>query len=923
MPHNLFDSLQDLPLPSGRKGKYYALAALEAKGLGKISRMPHSLRIVLESVLRNCDGKRVTEQHVRELAAWKPTGPRTAEIPFVLARILLQDMAGFPAINDFAAMRNAAKRLGGKPEKIEPLVPVDLVVDHSVEVDVSGRPDAVQRNMEMEFQRNGERYAFLKWGKQAFQGIRIVPPGNGIVHQVNLEYLARGVWEKDGIYYPDTLVGTDSHTTMVNGIGVVGWGVGGIEAEAGMLGQPMYFLTPDIVGVHMSGRLREGVTATDLVLTVTELLRKNKVVGQFVEYFGEGASSLTATDRAVVANMSPDYGATIGYFGVDDKTIQYLRTTGRPDERVEAVEAYFKAQGMFGIPRKGEVDYTRVIELDLTKVVPSVSGPKFPQDRIDLPKIKERFETLFSKPVKEGGYGKRAAELDKRVGTQPIGSSGDSRIGGQLRPETGPALASEEQRGTVDVGHGDVLIAAITSCTNTSNPNALIAAGLLAKKAVDKGLKVSPRVKTSLAPGSKVVTAYLKESGLLPYLEQLGYHVVAYGCTTCMGNAGPLDEALEDAVVKNDIVACAVLSGNRNFEARVHQSLKANFLMSPPLVVAFALAGTVRIDTGRDPIGTGTDGNPVYLKDIWPSEAEIAASLKFANDAEKFRREYGNLAGAKELWDAIPESKGAVFDFDPKSTYILEPPFFEGVGLRPGKLTDVRNARALGIYGDSLTTDHISPVAPIKSTSPAGRWLVEHNAREMNTFGARRCNHEVMVRGAFANVRIKNLMVPGSEGGVTLHQPSGQQMGMHEAAERYRKEGVPLAVFGGEEYGTGSSRDWAAKGPQLLGIKFVVARGYERIHRTNLIMMGILPCQFQGSDSVASLAIDGSETFDLTGIGGDLKPGQDVTLTITRKDGGSKNVGLTLRADTPIEIEYLKHGGILPYVLREILAQPA
>src|SRR4051812_46272186 len=896
MPHNLFDSLKDLPLPGGRKGQYYSLAALQAAGLGKISRMPQSLRIVLESVLRNCDGKRVTEQHVRELAAWKANESRTAEIPFVLARILLQDMAGFPALNDFAAMRNAAKRLGGRPEKIEPLVPVDLVVDHSVEVDVSGRADAVQRNMEMEFQRNGERYAFLKWGKQAFQGIRIVPPGNGIVHQVNLEYLARGVWEKDGIYYPDTLVGTDSHTTMVNGIGVVGWGVGGIEAEAGMLGQPMYFLTPDVVGVHMSGKLREGVTATDLVLTVTELLRKNKVVGQFVEYFGEGAASLTAPSRAVVANMSPDYGATIGFFGIDQNTIDYLRISGRPADLVEAVEAYYKAQGMFGIPRKGEIDYTRVIELDLSSVVPSVSGPKFPQDRIDLPKIKERFETLISKPVTEKGYGKPAAELDKRVGTQRAG---------------------------IDVGHGDVLIAAITSCTNTSNPNALLAAGLLAKKAVEKGLKVSPRVKTSLAPGSKVVTSYLKDAGLLPCLEQLGYHVVAYGCTTCMGNAGPLDEAIEESVVKNDIVACAVLSGNRNFEARVHQSLKANFLMSPPLVVAFALAGTVRINTDKDPIGTGSDGKPVFLKDIWPSDAEIAAMLKFANDAEKFRREYGDLAGAKQLWDAIPESKGATFDFDPKSTYILEPPFLEGVGMTPVPVTDVRGARALGIYGDSLTTDHISPVAPIKPTSPAGQWLVENKAREMNTFGARRCNHEVMVRGAFANVRIKNLMVPGTEGGVTVHQPSGEQMGIYDASARYRNEGTPLVVFGGEEYGTGSSRDWAAKGPFMLGIKFVVARGFERIHRTNLIMMGILPCQFKGSDSIASLGIDGTETFDITGVEGDLQPGMDLTLTIHRKDGSTKNVAVTLRADTPIEIEYLKHGGILPYVLREILTQHA
>ena len=759
-----------------------------------------------------------------------------------------------------------------------------------------GAPDAVQRNMEIEFQRNGERYAFLKWGKQAFSGIRIVPPGNGIVHQVNLEYLARGVWEKDGIYYPDTLVGTDSHTTMVNGIGVVGWGVGGIEAEAGMLGQPIYFLTPDVVGVHMTGKLREGVTATDLVLTVTEMLRKARVVGKFVEYFGEGAATLSATDRAVVANMSPDYGATIGYFGVDEKTIEYFRMTGRDPALVDALEGYYRAQGMFGIPRKGEIDYTQVLELDLSAVVPSVSGPKRPQDRIDLPKIKSRFTELFSKPVAEGGYGKAADQLTKRF----------------------PAAHAER-----DVGHGDVLIAAITSCTNTSNPNALLAAGLLARKAVEKGLRPNARVKTSLAPGSKVVTAYLRDAGLLPYLEQLGFHVVAYGCTTCMGNAGPLDAALEEAVVKNDVVACAVLSGNRNFEARVHQSLKANFLMSPPLVIAFALSGTVRTDMAAEPIGTGKDGKPVYLRDIWPSDAEIAGALRFANNAQNFRREYGNLSGAKQLWDAIPESKGAVFEWHPKSTYILEPPFFEGFGMQPGKVMEIRGARALGIYGDSLTTDHISPVAPIRPNTPAGQWLTAHSATEMNTFGARRCNHEVMARGTFANVRIKNLMVPGSEGGVTIHHPSGEKLGMHEAAMRYSTEGVPLLVFAGEEYGTGSSRDWAAKGPQMLGIRAVIARGFERIHRSNLIGMGILPCQFKGSDSVASLKIDGSETFDLTGIEGELQPMQDVMLVIHRKDRSTERVTLTLRVDTAIEAEYLKHGGILHYVLRDIVAKAA
>jgi aconitate hydratase len=891
--HNLYDSLKEFTFGASGRGRYYALPALEAAGLGPVSRMPYSLRVVLESVLRNCDGKRVTEAHVRDLAGWKPNAPRTTEIPFVLARILLQDMAGFPALNDFAAMRATAQRMGADPQRIEPLVPVDLVVDHSVEVDVHGAPDAVQRNMEIEFQRNGERYAFLKWGKQAFSGIRIVPPGNGIVHQVNLEYLARGVWDKDGIYYPDTLVGTDSHTTMVNGIGVVGWGVGGIEAEAGMLGQPIYFLTPDVVGVHLKGRLREGDTATDLVLTVTEMLRKAKVVGKFVEYFGEGAASLSATDRAVVANMSPDYGATIGYFGVDVKTIDYFRMTGRDPALVDAVEGYYRAQGMFGIPNAGAIDYTELLELDLASVVPSVSGPKRPQDRIDLPRIKSRFIELYSEPVAEGGYGKKGETLRQRV---------------------------TARHAAQDVGHGDVLIAAITSCTNTSNPNALLAAGLLARKAVEKGLRPNPRVKTSLAPGSKVVTAYLRDAGLLPYLEQLGFHVVAYGCTTCMGNAGPLDAALEEAVVKNDIVACAVLSGNRNFEARVHQSLKANFLMSPPLVIAFALAGSVLVDMRAEPIGAGKDGKPVYLRDIWPSDAEIAGALRFANNAQNFRREYGDLSGAKRLWDAIPESRGAVFEWQPQSTYILEPPFFEGFALQPAALSDIRGARALGIYGDSLTTDHISPVAPIRPATPAGQWLTEHHAREMNTFGARRCNHEVMARGTFANVRIKNLMVPGSEGGVTIHQPSGEKLGMHEAAMRYRKDGVPLLVFAGEEYGTGSSRDWAAKGPQMLGIRAVVARGFERIHRSNLIGMGILPCQFQGDDSVASLGIGGSETFDLGGIAGDLQPMQDVTLVIHRQDGTSAPVTLTLRVDTAIEAEYLKHGGILHYVLRDIVA---
>ena len=894
MAHDPFNALQEFKLQSGKTGKYYSLAALEKAGLGKTSRMPVSLRVVLESVLRNCDGKRVTEDAVRALAAWKPNEPRTAEVPFVLARIMLQDMAGFPALNDFAAMRAEAKRQKFDPTRIEPLVPVDLVVDHSVVVDVSNSAGALRKNMEIEFERNGERYTFLKWAKAAFSGIRVVPPGNGICHQVNLEYLSRGVWERDGVYYPDSAVGTDSHTTMVNAIGVLAWGVGGIEAEAAMLGQPYYFLTPDVVGVHMSGKLNPGVTATDLVLTVTELLRKTKVVNKFVEYFGEGATSLSPTDRATVANMAPDYGATCGFFAIDEKAVDYYRMSGR-EEHIDAIESYLKVQGMFGIPKKGEIDYSQVVELDLSTVRPSVSGPKQPEDRINLEGIKARFTELFAKPVAESGYNKPAADLAKRY------------------PVANAAIG--------DVGHGDISIAAITSCTNTSNPWVLLAAGLLAKKAVERGMKPHPRVKTSMAPGSKVVTAYLKDSGLLPYLEQLGFYVVAYGCTTCMGLAGPLDKDLEEAIVKNDVISAAVLSGNRNFEARVHQSLKANFLMSPPLVVAFALAGTVLKDMDNDPIGNDKNGKPVYLKDLWPTPAEVDAVMKFATNPANFKREYGDLSGAKDLWDAIPEAKGALFDWDAKSTYLLEPPLFEGFKRELPKIDDVKGGRALGIFGNKLTTDHISPVAPIRKGTLAGDWLVAAGSTDLSSFGSRRTNHEVMVRGAFANPRIKNLLAPGTEGGVTIHQPSGDKMTIYEASMRYQKDGVPLFVFGGEEYGTGSSRDWAAKGTQMLGIKVVVARGYERIHRSNLVGMGVLPCQFKGSDSVQSLQIDGSETFDLLGAASsNVKPMQDVTLVIHRKDGSTQNVAVTLRVDSPIEVEYLKNGGILPYVLRELMA---
>jgi aconitate hydratase len=896
MAQDPFKALRDFTPSPGRKGRYYSLAALEQAGLGKISRLPRSIAVVLEALVRHCDGKLVTEEHVRNLASWQPNGQRTSEIPFIVVRIVLQDLIGFGTLNDLSAMRAAAGRLGVSPGRIEPLVPVDVVVDHSVEIDVHNAPDAVSRNQQIEFKRNAERYRFVKWAQGAFKTVRVVPPGNGIIHQINMEYLSRGVWEKDGVYFPDTVFGTDSHTTMVNGIGVVGWGVGGIEAEAGMLGQPNAFLTPDVVGCHMTGKLREGVTATDLALTVTELMRKTKVVGKFVEYYGEGAAALTAADRCTVANMAPEYGATMGYFAVDEKTLDYFRTTGRTPDQVAAIESYYKAQGLFGTPRKGEIDYSQVIELDLSSVVPSLSGPKRPQDRVNLPDLGRNFDMLFSAPADKNGYARPADDLNRRV------PSGHAEF---------------------DVGHGDVLISSITSCTNTSNPALLLAAGLLAKKAVEKGLKVSPRVKTSLAPGSKVVTAYLRDAGLLPYLEKLGYGVVAYGCTTCMGAAGPLDARIEEAVVSKDLVTCAVLSGNRNFEARVHANLRANYLASPALVVAYGIKGTVRTDLTREPLGAGSDGKPVYLKDVWPTDAEVAALMKFAANAEHFRREYGDLSGAKELWEAIPTIPGEVYQWDAQSTFIREPPFFDGVTRTPGKVTDIKGARALAILGDSITTDHISPSTKIRPGTPAGKWLQPFGSppAEWGHFGVRRCNHELMVRGTFANVRLRNQLAPGTEGPITKHQPSGDQMTIFEASERYHASGTPLVIFGGEDYGMGSSRDWAAKGVQLLGVKAVIVKSFERIHRANLIGMGVVPLQFKPGTDVKTLGIDGTEAFDIEGIaGGNVKPLQDVTMTITRRDGSTQRVPLTLRIDTGIEVDYLKHGGILPYVLRGLLA---
>ena len=900
MSHNLFNTLQEFRMSSGRTGKFYSLPALE-KALGaRISRLPVSIRIVLESVLRNCDGKKITEEHVRQLAGWKPNAPRTDEIPFVLSRILLQDLTGIPSLADLAAMRSVAQRLGKDPKVVEPLVPVDLVVDHSIQIDHYGVKNALDLNMKLEFKRNQERYTFMKWATQAFDTFRVVPPGIGIVHQVNLEYLARGVHKKDGVYYPDTLVGTDSHTTMINGIGVVGWGVGGIEAEAGMLGQPTYLLTPDVVGFHLKGQLRGGVTATDLVLTVTEILRKAKVVNKFVEFFGEGTASLTVPDRATIGNMAPDYGATMGFFPVDDATIAYFEGTGRTKDEIDAFKSYFKAQGMYGTPKKGEIDYSQVIELDLGTVTPSLAGPKRPQDRIEIGQVKAKFTELFAKPAAENGFSKKAEDLKKRFKT----------------------------RDGIEVGSGDVMIAAITSCTNTSNPGVMLAAGLLAKKAVERGLSVKPHVKTSLAPGSRVVTEYLKKAGLLAYLEKIGFNLAAYGCTTCIGNSGPLKPTIEEAVSQNDLVGAAVLSGNRNFEARIHASLRANFLASPPLVVAYALAGTVLKDLMSEPIGKGKNGEDVWIGDIWPTAEEIQSGMKHALDPKTYRELYGDVANANPMWKSVPAPTGQVYSW-PKSTYIAEPPFFRDFSMQPRPIEKIRAARVLGIFGDSLTTDHISPAGSIKPTSPAGTYLLEHDvaAPDFNSFGARRGNHEVMMRGTFGNVRIKNLMLPvkadGSrtEGGLTYHQPSGEQMPIYEAAMKYVAAGVPTVVFGGEEYGTGSSRDWAAKGTLLLGTRAVIAKSFERIHRANLVMMGVLPFQFMGNDSVASLGIKGDETIDILGIESGVHPRQEVQLVIHRKDGSTKEIKVLLRIDTPIEVDYYVHGGILPFVLRQLLGK--
>ncbi len=951
---NEFNTLKKFDAGQGREGSFHSLPALEEQGIGPISRLPVSIRIVLESVLRNCDGKKVGRKDVETLANWNAKTPANEEIPFVVARIVLQDFTGVPLVVDLAAMRSAVQRLGGDPKIIEPLVPVDLVVDHSVQVDFAGSAMALRLNMDMEFKRNRERYEFLKWGQQAFKTFGLVPPGIGIVHQVNLEYLAKGVLSDGDLYYPDTLVGTDSHTTMINGLGVVGWGVGGIEAEAGMLGQPVYFLTPEVVGVHMTGSLREGVTATDLALHITQMLRAQKVVGKFVEFYGEGAASLPLPDRATIGNMSPEYGATMGYFPVDAESVNYLRATGRTDEQCSAFEAYFRAQKMFGMPRKGEIDYSVDLELDLGVVQPSVAGPKRPQDRINLPELGSAFRSLLTKPLPEGGYGKAGDNLEERHLVHLNGSApetedmvstdreeqgiqpGDEQnkvemVSNRPTPDPGDEIEAESSEvfhhGQSRIGHGSVLIAAITSCTNTSNPSVMLAAGLLAKKAVERGLTIDPSVKTSLAPGSRVVSDYLQKTGLQEYLDQLGFNIVGYGCTTCIGNSGPLHPKIEKAIAEHDLIAASVLSGNRNFEARVHQNIKANFLMSPPLVVAFALAGRVDLDLNKEPLGKDKNGKDVFLKDLWPTLKEIRDMMQSALTPEIFRKLYRDFADQNPKWNEISSSTGEVYQWDEASDYIHDPPFFADFSMEPGKIEDIREARPLGIFGDSVTTDHISPAGAIKANSPAGHYLVSRGIKpeDFNSYGSRRGNDLVMTRGTFANVRIKNLMVPGVEGGVSKYygdgKASGEQMSIFDAAMKYAEAKTPLIILAGHEYGTGSSRDWAAKGTRLLGVKAVVAASFERIHRSNLVGMGVLPLQFMEGTNAQSLGLDGSEVYSLTGLSEAIQPGQTLNLEIKRANGKAETVPVKLRIDTPIEVDYYRHGGILPFVLRELVSR--
>lgn len=884
--HNLFNTRRTLE-SEGFDCTYYSLPALAEAGTRSIATLPVSLRILLESLLRNYDGHQITEEDVVNLANWDAHAPKASEIPFKPARVVAQDFTGVPLVVDLAAMRSAVAALGGDARRIEPLVPVDLVIDHSIQVDAYGTESAFRFNTLREFERNKERYEFLKWGQQAFEKFNIIPPSIGIVHQVNLEYLASVVMTEEGLAYPDTVVGTDSHTTMINGLGIVGWGVGGIEAEAAMLGQPVYILTPEVLGVHMKGELQEGVTATDLVLTVTQRLRAAAVVDKFVEFFGEGVEALTLPDRATLSNMCPEYGATIGFFPPDAETMQYLRITGRDEAHVNLVEAYLKVQGMFGMPRLGEVEYSDVLEINLADIEPSVAGPKRPQDRIALSDVKETFTALLTRPVAEAGFG-----------------------------------VTEHTSDSDSITHGAVVISAITSCTNTSNPSVMIGAGLLAKKAVEKGLRVPDYVKTSLAPGSRVVTEYLQNTGLLPYLEKLGYNVVGYGCTTCIGNSGPLNEVVQAAIDAENLVTASVLSGNRNFEARVHPEIKANFLMSPPLVVAYGLAGRIDIDLAIEPIGHNDTGEGVYLKDIWPTRQEIAEMTGTSVNRRTFREMYESIGNQAPEWEELEGATGVLYPWHEKSTYIQHPPFFENFLREPAPISDVVDARVLGIFGDSVTTDHISPAGAIAAASPAGQYLLERDVEtsDFNTYGARRGNDRVMSRGTFANRRVRNLMTPDVEGGFTLQHPEGAPTTIYEAALYYRENGIPTVIFAGQDYGMGSSRDWAAKGPKLLGVKTVVVESYERIHRSNLIGMGILPLEFKAGENVQTLNLDGSERISITGFAADLQPGQIARMDIVRASGKTHTTEVLVRIDSPVEVEYYKHGGILDYVIRNFLS---
>lgn len=897
---NHFGARATLETGEGR-AYYYRLARLEELGLGAMARLPFSIRVLLEALLRGWDGSQISDQDVIRLAQWTTKAPVRHEIPFKPARVLLQDFTGVPCLVDLAAMRDAMHALGGDLSKIQPQIPIDLVLDHSVQVDYAGRDDALRLNASVEMQRNRERYAFLHWGEKAFENFRVVPPGIGIVHQVNLEYLAKGVVtrpEDDSlVVFPDSVVGADSHTTMINGLGIVGWGVGGIEAEAALLGQPVYIATPEVIGVRVTGKLPEGATATDLALTVTQMLRRKGVVEKFVEFYGSGLSQISLPDRATIANMCPEYGATVGFFPVDDETLNYLRRTGRTDAEVALVEQYYKTQGLFRSDDTPDPEFTDALELDLNTIEPSLAGPKRPQDRIRLSDVKTTFRASLSAPISERGYGKQTSQLDER---------------------TSIALADGEQ---VEIGHGAVVLAAITSCTNTSNPSVMIGAGLLAQKAVARGLKVPPYVKTSMAPGSRVVTDYLRQAGLMDALDALGFNVVGYGCTTCVGNSGPLPEQVAQALTESSVVAAAVLSGNRNFEGRIHPLVKANFLASPPLVVAYALAGTTNIDLATEPIGEDGNGNPVFLRDIWPSQQEIADAIARTANPDVFRRLYRDVSSSNPDWNEIPGEYSLRYSWDENSTYIQNPPFFQGMSTAVPPLHDIRNARVLGLFGDSITTDHISPAGSIPATSPAGYYLIERGIaqRDFNQYGTRRGNDRVMVRGTFANIRIKNLLVPGVEGGITIHYPEGEQMPIYDAAMRYQREGVPLMVIAGKEYGTGSSRDWAAKGTALLGIRVVLAESFERTHRSNLVGMGVLPLQFKPGQNAGSVGLTGQETLTIEGVDQGLTPKQDIRVGVTKPDGTQFSFPAIVRLDTPIEVDYYANGGILPFVLRRLL----